>query len=389
MTRRISASRLPLLAHCAYTARPDVALPIEAQSPHAAKGSARHALYQWLHEARQRGGDIGPINACELEDPQAHVDRVTAFLRARVPADAMAEVPFAFDPASGMGRALSSKGQRDYTDARPGEFVGTADLVWAEGGVDPIGVVLDWKTGRASHVDPAHTNAQMAFLALVAARAFGHTRMRVVLAFVAEDGSVMTDEAEYSLGALAGVARWIHTLAANQASARPIAGPHCRAKYCSLQGLCPATAPSAAILDAPIDPHDGENPAPLVLTSHSDAAAALSRIFAAEAWAKHMRGLIKAFVDQNGPVDLGGGRHYGPRVQHRESVALTTEAEAYLLTELGPQLFEATCQREATKARLVKAAKSAGHDPEQVLSALRQLGALTSKPVTVYEEVEA
>jgi hypothetical protein len=377
----ISASRLPLLQHCAYTARPGVVLPIEAGSSHAARGNARHALYQHLHEARFIGGDFRDIEACELADPQGHIDQVMAWIEGHVPADALAEIPFAFDPARGGARALPSRGHRDYSAATPGEIVGTADLVWAEAGPEPVGVVLDWKTGRARHVDAVHDNAQMAFLALAASRAFNHNRVRVILAFVDDDGGVTTEQSEYTLAGLAGVARWLAALAAAIPQAQAVSGPHCRAKYCPLLGLCPATGGDvAAVIDAPSEAVD------LTVHGHESAARLYFRALAAGAYHDKAMGVVKAFAEKHGPIAIGGGSTYGPRTTERETLRMTPQAEAHLLTQLGPELFERTCPRTTTKTALAQAAKASGVPLSDLLGVLRVLGAATTKTVVTYEE---
>ena len=84
---------------------------------------------------------------------------------------------YAYDPTTGVGRDLGTHG-RDYSDLRPGEIGGTADLVVIRG---RSATVYDYKTGfLGASID----TAQLAHNALAVASAYGLDEVAVALVIV-------------------------------------------------------------------------------------------------------------------------------------------------------------------------------------------------------------
>src|SRR5208283_3261210 len=103
--------------------------------------------------------------------------------KANLPAGASAERAFCYSPAFDEARELPRLEHRDYSDAGTGETVaGTADLVWIEG---ETVVIADWKSTSegAPEVD---ATAQLEWLALMAARAYGYDQARILTLKVTE-----------------------------------------------------------------------------------------------------------------------------------------------------------------------------------------------------------
>lgn len=213
-----------------------------------------------------------------------------------------AELPYAYDPATGEARELPTGGHRAYEGLRPGEIAGTADLVGRDG--DAV-VVGDWKGGRAEYVEPATTNPQLAFLALCAARTAGVARARVFLAFVRPEGLTL-DVAELDAMDLDGFEVELRAALDAIPTAEPRTGAHCR--FCPARAACPATEKDAAAVA-------GEDASrALVRVTRGELAtpeqlgAAYERLVVLEDVLRAARDRVRTEVDRLGAVPLPSGR---------------------------------------------------------------------------------
>jgi hypothetical protein len=149
------------------------------------------------------------------------------------------EIAFAYNVATGTARTLGEDLGRAY-DLTPDEIAGTADLLLDVG--DGVYRVIDYKTGQ--RVEPAHSNAQLAFLALCVSRVYGASDVGVELIYIADDGGLTHDRGSLDAGDLAAFADRLRDAVARirAAAASPEpethTGDHCR--YCPAFTNCPA-----------------------------------------------------------------------------------------------------------------------------------------------------
>lgn len=243
-----SGSKLGLLPHCAYYARPDVPWLEDMPGMAARFGNAVHALAEsyirgetrLVHEAAKRD--------CVPESEWPRLERVWAttlgWLATHARVGWTAEVPLAYDWNDSVARVLPSAGHRDYSKAREDEICGTADVATMDGSV---AVVLDWKTGETPL---AAYEAQASFLALAWARASGATEARAVFVHFGELGAV-EHVWEFDAMGLDAIESAIMDgmSAADSLHAEPTPGPHCSDMYCPARASCPAT--TAVMLSNP------------------------------------------------------------------------------------------------------------------------------------------
>jgi hypothetical protein len=237
----VTASSAALVHACGYSFRSDVELPPSAKSDESRRGDAFGLLAeQWVN-----GGHAPLLSelVAKLSDEEGH--RLVAmwghaktWLQAHVRPGWVAERAFAYDPTADAARELPRLEHRDYSACTPSETVaGTADLVAIDG--DCV-VVRDWKStvNGAPEVD---ASAQLEWLALFAARAWGYDAARIVKLKVTEDGVFPSEPIELDLFALAAIAERIAADVAAIPSAEPVPGDHCTGRYCRAVSVCPAT----------------------------------------------------------------------------------------------------------------------------------------------------
>ena len=355
---RVSGSALALLRSCAYGFRDDLAPPPPDEPGRAAVvGVAAHAriaaalglaepLLDGLSDDERRTVDAQTQRAQEWLN--RHLD---------VTAAALPEVAFAWDTTQSKARKLVPRHARDYDDvARAREIPCTLDVVAV---VNPRrAVVVDWKTGRAAHVEPARDNAQLLLGALCARSHFGVSEIEIGIVYLG-DGS---EPARYSSAVvydleLDAFAAELVALFRSIPTAEPKVGAHCIERYCKRLGQCPATASTLLEVGQPEEP----TRYPVVI----DARAIVSRAHAA--WllrAAKMASAVAAKAETavreytaalGGPLDLGDGRVYGPEPGYVRIDAATAvrvlEAEGVDLDLAAPRGVSRDSIGEALRAR--------------------------------------
>lgn len=238
---KVSGSKLALLPHCAYYARPDVTWDRDEAGDAARFGNVIHTLAEW--HLRDRPTPIDEAMALHGVD-DAERPRVV-----RVWAQALdyttthrrlgwrPEVALAWDVRADTARELASTGHRDYSTATEDEVCSTADVVTMDG---DVAEVRDWKTGQSS-LDSYE--AQAAILSLAWARVTDAERARAVFTRFSDDGE--PEERVWTFDALALDAISqdfaMRLLAAKALATQPQPGPHCSDLYCPARASCPAT----------------------------------------------------------------------------------------------------------------------------------------------------
>jgi hypothetical protein len=233
---RATASKLALLSACGYSFREDVPLPTRETSAEATRGTA----FGSLAEARiNRTPPPGQVTLPEeeariLEAMWGHADR---WLKEHMRLGWRAEVAYAWDPSTDVGREFARTTHRDYSGATTTEVCGTADIVTIE---DDSIVLYDWKT-HAVGAPETDATAQLQALALFACRAHGFSEARIVTLRVTEHGVEPIEGEPITEFDLMGIAAQIATDLARVEGSEPIPGEHCKSRYCPARLICPAT----------------------------------------------------------------------------------------------------------------------------------------------------
>lgn len=361
--RRITGSRLALADACPGSH----ALPwVGSRSKAADDGTAGHAFLE-----RVGAGDrLGAIEAlpehmrkrCEAIDVVAMVQRFGA---------ARYEVTFAYDPLTDTARELGAGLDRDYSDAKPGEIVATADVI----GLDATG---DFKFGQGMVLRPRE-NWQFKLIALANARARGDAFADSWLLKVDEDGNTLEVSDTFDAMDLDGIAAGVRDIyervvvaqAAVKAGGTPqmVTGEHCR--YCPAFASCPAQA--------------GAGQALVALSERSEA---LTPQRAGEAWVlmrtvkaavEKMEDVLRAMAEAE-PLPLPNGKVLKPVVSQVEVLELEAAIEN-ATPETYSQVLKAG---SVTKAALERAI---GKDETKALiEQMRKAGGVGYAPRTSLRE---
>ena len=315
---RPSGSRVALALACQWPWQAEAQpWPDDPPGPAAARGTRIHA------GVAMRLDDRAP--AVELDQDEHDAADVIADAIATLmtrhetaPMTLATEAAYAWHPSDDTAQMLGVHIGRAYGEARPGSFCCSLDVTWT---ADGVVYVYDVKTGRAEHVDPPATNAQLATMALAASRAHGCSRAVVGLVF--EDGRV--EQLELDALDLDAHADRLRALAAriDAQQAQPSPGAHCG--YCPARTRCPVTeraVAEAAPVDALSLPMAGE------IQSVEHAASLVVRLRLARDFLDGIETRLVAFVDEHGPIPLGNGKARARVQASRESIAWTDEEKA-------------------------------------------------------------
>jgi len=356
---RASMSKGGLVLACSHWARADVPWSDDETGEAAAVGNALHALCDaWIkvhtgtHAAMLRLEDAAArcdVSADSLPRLRLLWASALEWLTLHTRIGWQPERAYAWDFVDDAGRELPTSGHRDYSQARPSEWCGTADCVTWD---DATLVVYDWKSGRA---DLATYDGQMAALAVAAARAHGAASVRVVLVRFRDDGEPpeVRERAFDSLDLESYADRFAEALdGAAYLTAEPKPGPHCDEMYCPARRACPAskallashpeTAPLAEVLSTAI-------------VTPEDAGRAYMLAARAEKLIKAMKERVKEVVQECGEAPTAPGKRLVLLSQSREYFSaeridpLRREAIVGELRELG-----ALRRSEWTEIREVK-----------------------------------
>lgn len=303
-------------------------------------------------------------------------------LAKHVPAGARSEVKVAYDVATRVGRIIGDGAGRSYGTLAPFEIPGSIDVLGIDG--DAV-IVVDWKTGYLD-VEPAATNGQLWGYGLAAARALGRDRaiLRVVYT---KTGRVDEYEADgLELAAFADRLERLHVRIAALRAARgePVStseGTWCR--HCPSKPSCPsknglliqlAERGLAVIGDAQMTPER--------------AADGVREFLRVDQLVKDARKRLIAYVDENGPIDLGNGRAYGryektgdERLDGDKAVQAIREVVGKLDADLVAEFHATAIEHRTSKAALGRAAKAIHQKPKlatAVIKRIRELGGITN-----------
>ena len=386
MSRLPTASKVERALACPASE----ALPHEEQpqSEAAEAGNGRHEALIALRD----GKDVDA----------SHADWVDGLVEANILEDLQgyrAEVALAYDVAFSDARELGERLGRQYPETRPTEVVGSADYLRVrhiDGGKTAVVQVVDLKTGR--HEVRAKDNAQLLTLALAAARAHKAKHVEVAILWAPEgqaprwDWEVLTPQRlERHAAELADMMARIEEARAVVESGRApevMDGNHCH--FCPAKASCPKR--SALAVQATTAPTFRQSWTAAAASGQTAHVWQMMKVLRGEA--DEMERVLRSMA-RTAPVDIGDGRSLVLRNVERESIDAGT-AWPVLVGLLGEDAARAAVVLEMSKAsveRGVKAAKAAGAlkgaikaGVEQVMEAVRQSGAVTTKTSERFEE---
>lgn len=299
---------------------------------------------------------LGHDAHAELAEGVGDVEHEYAHL---IPVGSRSEVKLAFDVATRIGRIIGEGGGRDYGAPGPFEIVGSTDAVGVEG---EAVVVVDFKTGFAD-VEPAGTNAQLAFYALAATSALGKSRAIVRIIYTKMNRVDAAELDAFDLAAFADRLEALHGRVAALHVARQRGeqintneGAWC--KHCASKPFCPSKNALLARFAA-----GGLTVLGDTQMTADKARAAYEQIVHIDQLVKDAKKRLDTYVTESGPIDLGNGRMYGR--YHREGNEkldgdLTVQAIREVVGESAREFEAVAIERSTSKAAIDRAAKAIG-----------------------------
>lgn len=304
-----------------------------------------------------------------------------------------AEVKFAINVATGVGRELTAPGKRNYSEADALDVCGTADVVGTKYGA-PL-VIGDRKSFDPS-IPRAQVNAQLHIAALALGRAWGEADREVFIHHETRPLDVAIID-EIDCDAFFGELRELVTTSARArqryTEGQPVSftpGPQCR--WCAGFNACPKQRELVAMVQS--DATDNQVEMLLPLGDDESFAQAYQLKERLSMLLKRLTSsLIAAASDR--PRPIGNGRMFGKvTAQGNESldgdVAWTVIKDRY-----GQSIADAAVERSTSKKRIkealsLKGAKGQVAEMERiVLEEIRAKGGATRKTVTKVEEFPA
>jgi hypothetical protein len=391
----LSGSKLHLASLCAASARPDYEHTEVGSEKDQRVGNGFHAAVRnWI----ATGSSGLPIRTTAPDDPiVARVDALYDAWRRhyalRLEAQSCrAEVTYAFDAETRAARILGQDLDRKYVEAglRPTEIPVTVDMVCRL-------TVYDWKTGIQRNRQPIGQHAQLRAGGFLAARCAGESIARIVVSYVDDDGitesDAVLDEFDFTVIEEELVARY-HA-ATSQPEPRP--GPHCADLWCGAIASCPAVArateailaaESAPVADAIVAPNAA------AIRSPEQAAKAYVMLRQIDALSVACWRALDAYVDANGPVDLGNGTEYAAIQESRDAIRLDDASEAAVREMLGEH-GQGAIKRSLTKEAIKEATKAMVGGGKvrvalerEVMATLESLGAVRVSSYVTHQAVK-
>ena len=295
-----------------------------------------------------------------------------------------AEIPFAWDIATGKGRQLPKGQHRDYSMLTSFEIGGTADCVGLSPNRDKL-VVIDRKSFDRVPAAVANLQVGIAALALSSSEA-GITDVEVGIYYEAAP----FDVAQLDEFSLAVFAETIREVVKNSASSKELReGEHCR--WCNAFPSCP----KKQSLALEVMTETADERLAMLLPLNDDATAARAYEFA-----ERVRMLLKRLDAalyaraSEAPIPLGEGRMFG-KVDKLSNETLSGDIVWNVVKELhGQAIADAAVVRTATKTRLKEALGFAGGKGKvaamerTVLDAVRAAGGAKREMKTTIDEYQ-
>lgn len=342
--RNPSASSLDRAMACpASEALPRVSVDI----PAGREGTWKHRVWQHL----SKGIEAALVEAGVTPEQR---DEALALEGTWVaPSGADHEIALAFDANTGKGRRLQQKHHRDYSDAKPDEWVATVDACYSDGFT---ACVVDFKSGHAWVAPPAD-NWQLKLGALAAAASADCSAARVGIVkpgwrepqwadFDAIDLSNFRDELQALGRRLWGARKAVEEGAVPKLSI----GEWCR--FCPARLHCPAQVATVKRLGG--EPDEWAADMKRQLTPET-AGLAWARLEMAKKALGEVEGALRMYA-KDAPLLLPDGRRLRLQTVTRDELDGAVVFEA-LSEHWGHDVARAAVELEATKKGLERAAR--------------------------------
>lgn len=326
-------------------------------------------------ENASQWADAGQVEHADLAS-EVMAGTLPDWISAAIPPNSRTEVALAFDVATREGRIIGENLARAYSNLGVFEIVGSTDVLGVVG--DAV-VIADFKTGYGN-VEPAATNAQLAFYALAAARALDKTRAIVRLIFTKTERVEEAELDAFDLAAFGERLAALHsTIAALKHPVSTTEGSWCR--YCPSKHVCPskngqlvqlAERGAAVLGDSLITPERRR--------------AAYEQFVRIEQIVADAKRRLDASIDDFGPIDLGNGRAYGR--YHRPGRKQldgdkAVQAIRVVVGESAKEFEALAIERSTSQAAIERAAKAlapargASKLKAAVIAKIEELGGVT------------
>jgi hypothetical protein len=373
----LSGSKTQLALLCQFFTRDDVTWPDDPPSAAAQIGLWYHAVCAWFLAKVFLGDPSGKPkepacmgDACELtpmEDARALMVEVLGY-------DPTKEMPereitkflpeaayvYGYTPRGVIVRYLGCDIGREYGELASDELPCSLDVVILQ---DRRAIIVDWKTGDPSNVEPAKTNAQLALGAVCVAQHHGCTEVEVQLRY--PDGFV--DRRTYDAFDLLDAEEQINDVVAKcNSDPQPQPGLRCTSKWCPIRATCPATQATLAALP---ENHavDLVKAAGGAIMGPGHAGTLYHRAQAARALLDRVDAAIKTYVDEHGPIPLGDGKEYALASHTEEPISAPSTDALYeaIKGHIGPEEYAALIRVSVPKGALETAIKAAVTDTKR------------------------
>lgn len=393
---------------CAHFLAPVVAWAPDAETPYSNGGIRVHAALAAVAKRAQHpppdGGDLRAMYAYgrawmrEAGLVAAHLPGELVSFPGALRLGLRAEIPFAFDVATGRGRELvdpEGEDARWYADdekrARYGVLESEVCLRIDLGGVGMDGegayaIVYDYKC--VFGVDLSDARAQLALALAAVCSAWNLERGRGVAVHLSADREAVEQAIEFGPAQLANVAWQLEALDAMPISPPPPAkpGPHCAARYCpAAGGGCAATRavvararevviPAADLVRRQARLFDAD------ATTNDEAAEDLVEIALLEAALEAKKVRTKRAADRLDGIVQMDGTIYSGKEQLTEKPDLAQAGAVEVLEELGLDFAIAQTTSWAAITEVASAKRA-----DEAREALRAIGALKVTAPKVYK----
>jgi hypothetical protein len=229
----LTGSRLPIAQHCGWAFRDDVKYPERPRTEAADTGHETHAVLAAFINRQ------GPVGVSPVAHELAHVAMEWWPHMAR--REFEAEVAFAYNLDTRKARVLGRDIGREYEKhgAGPRDVCCSTDY---NGPLAPgVGLVGDWKTGFAAHVEPVMSNLQLKFGGMCHAMVHGEDAVELEIARISL-GGVRAETCRLGAFELSLMQSQLHDIVDSIAVSEASMGDHCT--WCPALGGCPATKAS-------------------------------------------------------------------------------------------------------------------------------------------------
>jgi hypothetical protein len=335
------------------------------------KADIGSALHEYNALRGEKGRAAADAQADDIADRFGFVgkDRAIFFARARrmdlqIPEDALYEVPLCL-LADGTVRLVEG-GRGEYMVPDGALVAGTLDMVFStpeplfDGRLCPDGSVLwtpDLKTGSDAHVAPIAYNWQARASALLGSKWTLADAVVPAIVYPTADGGTWDvpmrggDPVPLRAAELAEIerdVRRLHAAVTEQAERvaagklpRLVTGAHCT--YCPARPACPAHVGEARALVT------GDLTLLATPMTEEQLVRGAGVLGPTKAAAEKLEAMLRVHVNLHGPIEVIGGRQYGP-VPDTKQVFHTRAAYQALRAELDPLVGEAEGERLADGA---------------------------------------